>query len=402
MSIDALLPPTDFPMLSDVERIYFDAATMTPCPQQVIEPLGRYYRIVGGIPNRGAHRFSVNATEYQNNAREVVGKFFHAPSSSISFTPNNTYAAYIAANLFPLEKGESILLSPLLHHSTLLPWIKRSNSNLNIRIYFPVASSGRVTTENILEAVDPTVRVAVLPYASIAYGMIAPLNEIIPALHEHDIRVIIDGTHAAGHVPINLTELDCDVFYCSGNIGLMGPLGSGILYVKPDLDRVQEPPIVGDGIIKSVSYHEYSLLSPPITYEPGFPDVASEIALASGIQYLEKTGIERIYRHEQALISQLLTQIKEIPSISIYGDEDPQNRIGILGFNIESVHPHDVAMILDESSNIQVRSGYLCAHPFIQCLNDTGLVQVSLHGYNSSEQIDRFIQKLSAVAKDLV
>ncbi|MHA1713945.1 MAG: aminotransferase class V-fold PLP-dependent enzyme [Candidatus Ranarchaeia archaeon] len=402
MTGEPLFPSTEFPMLMDPSVIYFDAATMTPCPQSVIEPLGRFYRIVGGIPNRGAHRFSVNATEYQKNAREVVANFFHVSASSLVFTSNNTHAAFIASQLFPLEKGDSVLLSPVLHHGSLVPWIKRTNSEIILRLYFPMPSNGRLTIDDITRNIDPTVKIAVLPYTNIVYGTLTPLAEAIPVLQDHGIRVIIDGTHAAGHVPINLAKLKCDAFYCSGNIGLMGPLGTGILYLNPDMEDLKEPPLVGDGSIESVTYHKYTLLSPPTRYEPGIPDVASQVALATAIQYIEKIGVNKIHEYEKKMVHHLLEQIKQVPHIQLYGDTEHENRIGILGFNIKSLHPHDVAMILDESSNIQVRSGLLCAHPFIQCLSENGVVQLSLHAYNTTEQIDVFIEKLSAIAEDLV
>ncbi len=377
---------------------------MTPSPKLVLDKIQEYYSSIGGAANRGAHRLSVAASNEVARIRGQIAQFLNAPSSSIVFTANQTHASCLAANLIPLSSRQSVLLSPWLHHASMVPWLQRIQTDLLGVQYLPSPPSGRFPLDEVIQHILPSTTIAVIPLVNMVYGTINPIREITHILHEKGIIVIVDGTHGAGHFPVDVRGFDCDMFYCSGNIGLMGPLGTGILYIHANLleKELRSPLIIGDGGVRSVSYQGYQLLPAPERYEAGITAIPGLMGLEAATQYLDQANLSRLAEYENRLIRHLLSRLTEVPNILLYGDTNPHNRVGLLGINIKSLNPHDLAIILDETANIQTRSGMLCGHPIVHSLSSEGMVQISLHGYNSIEQIDYFIDRLKVISTELV
>ena len=257
-----------------------------------------------------------------------------------------TNASSLTANLIPLTRGQSVLLSPWLHHASIVPWLQRSQKESIEIKYIQSPPSGRFPINSLTQQLHPSTAVAVIPLVNMVYGTINPIQEITHQLHEQEIVVVVDGTHAVGHIPINLQAMNCDAFYCSGNIGLMGPLGTGVLYLCPNiLEReLPSPIIIGDGAVQSVTYNGFQLLPPPERYEAGIIPIPNFMGLETAIQYLEQVSLPRLADYEHQLINHLLSHLQEVPHIVLYGDREPTERVGLLGFNIEGLNPHDLSL----------------------------------------------------------
>jgi len=319
---------------------------------------------------------------------------------NIAFTPNVAWASHLVAHGIAWEVNDEVLISPLEHHSIMLPWLQASKVN-NLRInFFQADPSGRVNPTTIETYLTSRTRVVVVPYVSLVYGAINPISEIARLVHENNCLFVVDGTRAAGHVPIDLQKMNCDVFTCSGNIGFLGPQGVSVLYLsKRIIDDLSTYP--GDGTVKSVTRYEWSLLDPPERFEPGFTNIPGVQGLKAAIGYLQRVGLNSIYIHENQLTDLLLRGLSQFEKLTFFGPQKSTERVGIIGFIIKDINPHDIALILDETGKILVRSGFLCAHPLVHPLNSEGVVQASVHCYNTREEIQKFIEHTQTIIEQL-
>jgi len=391
----------DFPLLVNRDLIYFDSATATLVPSCVIEAIKAFYEMNGTIVKRGAYKLTVEATEKYDHARRQVGEFFKCAAAEVVFVPNESYGVSSLLYSFPWKKNDRIITSYLEHHSNYLPLLYLA-SHFNVTVdYLTHDTEGQIDRDSLYELITQDTKLITLTYSPLLFGTISPLDSITKLAHEQQIPVLIDGTRIVGHIPIDLKALGCDFFVCHGNVGLLGPMGIGILYLSQDIQVELDPLFLGSGTVHKVTEKEYYLLDSPDKFEPGSTNVANAVGLGTAVQYLTNVGLSNIREHEKVLTDTLIEGLRQIEKVQVYGPLSAANKIGIVSFNIEGLNSHDVAMYLDETANIAVRSGLLCSHPMLTKFNIPGVVQASLHFYNTKDEIAKFLEVVESIAREL-
>lgn len=392
----------DFPFFKNRDFIYLDSATSSLVPDCVIEAIKSFYETNGTVIKRGAHRLTIEATDLYEKARIQVAEFFNVAPSEIMFVPNEAYGINSLLYSYPWEKDNRIITSYLEHHSNYLPQLYLA-SHFGIKIqHLTHTTDGEINPDSLESLIKPETKFLTLTYSPLLFGTISPIQTITKVAHDHEIPVLIDGTRIAGHLPIDLKGLGCDYFVCHGNIGLLGPMGVGVLYISHDSAVELNPLILGSGTVSKVKVDNYELMDIPNRFEPGNPNVAGVVGLGAAIKYLTEIGLSNIRAHEKSLIESILKGFGNIDKVELYGPTDASKKNGIIGFNIEELNAHDTAMFLDDAANIAVRSGQLCCHPMLTEFNLSGVVQASLHLYNNREDINRFLEVIETVVKELV
>ncbi|MFX1298427.1 MAG: aminotransferase class V-fold PLP-dependent enzyme [Promethearchaeota archaeon] len=390
-----------FPVLSNQELIYLDSATSTLVPNCVIEAIKNFYETNGTVIKRGTYKITIEATDKYQKVRTQVAEFFNVASTEIMFVPNESYGISSLLFSLPWEKDNHVISSYLEHHSNYLPILYLA-TRFGIKIsHITHTSDGQINPDSLLELITPETKLISLTYSPLLFGTILPIKKIIKIAHAQNIPVLVDGTRIAGHYPIDLKSLECDFFVCHGNIGLMGPMGVGVLYISQETQAFLNPLILGSGTVSKVTKNNYKLMDFPDKFEPGNPNTANIIGLGAAIDYLKGVGISNIRNYERSLINLMINGLKDIEEVILYGPTDSAKKNGIISFNIKDLNAHDVAMYLDEAANIAVRSGMLCSHPMMNIFNIPGVIQASLHLYNSKEDINQFLNILKTIVKEL-
>ncbi len=391
----------DFPVLKSQNLIYLDSATSTLLPKVVIGVIKEFYGKNGTVSKRGVYKLTVEASDQYQKARIAVADFFKTSSGEISFTPNESFG--VSSLLFSLKwrKGDRIVTSLLEHHSNYLPLLYLKN-RFGVELdHLAHSALGEIKADSLAELGGPKPKLISLTYSPLLFGTISPIKKIVRIAHEQNIPVLLDGTRIAGHRPIDLKALGVDFFICHGNIGLMGPMGVGLAYRNENYAGDFEPLLIGSGTVSKVTTADYRLMDYPDNFEPGNPNVANALGVKAGIDYLQRIGLSQIRKHEISLVELLLQGLESIDEVDVYGPTDATLKNGIVSFNIEGLNAHDVAMYLDEVADIAVRSGQLCSHPMLNAFSIPGVVQASLHIYNSKEDVNQFVNTVEMIVKEL-
>lgn len=389
----------DFPILNRTVNgkplIYFDNAASSQKPKQVVEALCRYYYEHHANVHRGAHTLSVEATELYEAARRKVAAFINAPSpESLIFTRNTTEALNLfvqswgRANLKP---GDEVIVSVAEHHANLVPWhLIKAHTGITIKA-IGLTAEQRLDLAHFERLLSPRTRVVSVAHMSNVLGVVHPIGELAERAHRIGALMVVDGAQAAPHLPVDVVALGADVYAFSGH-KLCGPTGAGALWVRAELLR-EMPPFLGGGeMIRKVFIDESSYADIPMRFEAGTPNIAEAIALGAAIDYVSEIGMARIWEHDRALLNYALGQLKALEGITLYGPEG-EDRGGIIPFNIDGVHPHDVATALDQEG-IAVRAGHHCAQPLMRALGVQSTARASFYFYNTTEEVDRFVAAL--------
>ncbi|EFI83876.1 Probable cysteine desulfurase [Listeria grayi] len=390
----------DFPILhqkvNDKPLVYLDNAATSQKPKAVLDSLMHYYEYDNANVHRGVHTLANRATTAYENAREKVAAFIGAAETGeIIFTRGTSAAinlvadSYGAANLGP---GDEIVISYLEHHSNLIPWQQLAKRTGAVLKYLDLESDGTITLENAKQAISEHTKLVALTHVSNVIGGITPIQEIIDLAHEYQAVVLVDGAQAVPHMKVDVQKLDADFYAFSGH-KMMAPTGIGVLYGKRELLEEMEPTEFGGEMIDFVELYDSTWKELPWKFEAGTPIIAGAIALAEAITYLEKIGLDRIHEHEQMLSRYALEKLAQIDGITVYGPQDVSKRTGVITFNLEGVHPHDLATILDEEG-IAVRAGHHCAQPLMKWLEVSSTARASFYIYNTKEEVDAFIKAL--------
>ncbi|MBC1923088.1 cysteine desulfurase [Listeria grayi] len=390
----------DFPILhqkvNDKPLVYLDNAATSQKPKAVLDSLMHYYEYDNANVHRGVHTLANRATTAYENAREKVAAFIGAAETGeIIFTRGTSAAinlvadSYGAANLGP---GDEIVISYLEHHSNLIPWQQLAKRTGAVLKYLDLESDGTISLENAKQAISEHTKLVALTHVSNVIGGITPIQEIIDLAHEYQAVVLVDGAQAVPHMKVDVQKLDADFYAFSGH-KMMAPTGIGVLYGKRELLEEMEPTEFGGEMIDFVELYDSTWKELPWKFEAGTPIIAGAIALAEAITYLEKIGLDRIHEHEQMLSRYALEKLAQIDGITVYGPQDVSKRTGVITFNLEGVHPHDLATILDEEG-IAVRAGHHCAQPLMKWLEVSSTARASFYIYNTKEEVDAFIKAL--------
>ncbi|PLR79325.1 cysteine desulfurase [Bacillus sp. V3-13] len=376
--------------------VYLDSAATSQKPYQVIETLDKYYREYNSNVHRGVHTLGTRATDGYEGAREKVRKFIKAKSTEeIIFsrgttTALNTVAAsYGRANL---SEGDEIVISYMEHHSNIIPWQQAAKHTGATLKYLPLQADGTINLDDVRETITENTKIVSVTHVSNVLGVVNPIKEIAKIAHEKGAVMVVDGAQAAPHIKVDVQELDCDFFAFSGH-KMCGPTGIGVLYGKKHLLENMEPIEFGGEMIDFVGLYDSTWKELPWKFEGGTPIIAGAIGLGAAIDFLEEIGREHIEAHEHKLAAYALDQLGQVEGLTIYGPHDPAKRAGVITFNIEDVHPHDVATVLD-AEGIAVRAGHHCAQPLMKWLDVSATARASFYLYNSEEDIDKLLKGL--------
>ena len=391
---------SNFPILDQEVNghplVYLDSGATSQKPTAVIEALKAYYEQDNSNVHRGVHTLGNRATEGYEGAREKVRNFIGAASTKeVIFmrgttTAINTVAAsYGDANV---SEGDEIVITYMEHHSNIIPWqqlAKRKNAVLK---YIDLEEDGTITLENVRKAITEKTKIVSVMHVSNVLGVVNPIKDITEIAHEHGAVMVVDGAQAAPHIKVDVQDLDCDFYAFSGH-KMCGPTGIGVLYGKQRHLEAMEPVEFGGEMIDFVGLQESTWKELPWKFEGGTPIIAGAIGLAAAIDYLESIGLEAIEQHEHELAAYAMEQMSKIEGLTIYGPQDPSKRAGIVTFNLNDVHPHDVATVLD-MQGIAVRAGHHCAQPLMKWLNVSATARASFYLYNTKEDIDLLVAGL--------
>jgi cysteine desulfurase/selenocysteine lyase len=395
--MDILEIRKQFPILDQQvngkQLVYFDSAATSQKPIQVIETLDRYYKEYNSNVHRGVHTLGTKATDAYEGAREKVRKFINAKSAEeIVFTRGTTTALNTIAASYGrenLKEGDEIVISYMEHHSNIIPWqqvAKKTGATLK---YLPLQPDGTISLADAEQTITSNTKIVSIMYVSNVLGTINPIKEIAQIAHKNGAVMVVDGAQSAPHMKVDVQDLDCDFYAFSGH-KMCGPTGIGVMYGKKALLENMEPVEFGGEMIDFVDLYDSTWKELPWKFEAGTPIIANAIGLGAAIDFLEQIGLDNIEKYEHELAQYALQRLSEVDGVTIYG---PQHRAGLVTFNIEGVHPHDVATVLDVEG-IAVRAGHHCAQPLMRWLKVSATARASFYLYNTKDEIDTFVEGL--------
>ncbi|MDB1749494.1 cysteine desulfurase [Enterococcus avium] len=392
----------DFPILfqevNDEPLVYLDNAATTQKPMQVLDVLRHYYEHDNANVHRGVHTLAERATADYENSREKVRAFINAKETAeVLFTRGTTTGLNWLARSYGdafIKEGDEIVISYMEHHSNIIPWQQLVERTGAVLRYLPLTDQGFIDMTAAKDIINEKTAIVSLAYVSNVLGVINPIKELAEMAHANNAVMIVDGAQAAPHMAVDVQALDADFFAFSGH-KMCGPTGIGVLYGKRQWLEQMEPVEFGGEMIDFVNLFDSTWKELPWKFEAGTPNIAGAIALGAAVDYLNEIGMENIHRYEQELVDYVLPKLHEIDGITTYGPQDPKHHTGVIAFNLDGIHPHDVATALD-MEGIAVRAGHHCAQPLMNYLNLPATARASFYFYNTKEDADRLIEAIQA------
>lgn len=375
------------------DLVYLDSAATSQKPRAVIEAVDQYYNHYNSNVHRGVHTLGTKATDGYEGAREKVRKFINASSmQEIIFTKGTTTSLNMVALSYGranLKQGDEIVITYMEHHANIIPWQQAAKATGATLKYIPLQEDGTLSLEDVKQTVTSNTKIVAVSHVSNVLGTINPIKEIAKIAHDNGAIIVVDGAQSTPHIKIDVQDLDCDFFALSSH-KMCGPTGIGVLYGKKALLENMEPAEFGGEMIDFVGLYESTWKELPWKFEAGTPIIAGAIGLGAAIDFLEEIGLDEISRHEHKLASYALERFRQLDGVTVYG---PEERAGLVTFNLEDVHPHDVATVLD-SEGIAVRAGHHCAQPLMKWLDVSATARASFYLYNTEEEIDKLAEAL--------
>ncbi len=393
-------PPTirrDFPIFErtvhDKPLIYLDNAATTQRPQPVIDAVRHSYERQNANVHRAVHTLSYEASVAFENAHKKVARFVNADSwREIVFTRNATEGLNLVAyawGMANLNEGDEIVLTLMEHHSDIVPWqMLREHKGVKLT-FVDVDENGRVRMDEFDDALTDSVKLVGLIHASNVLGTINPVAEMVERAHDVGAVAVVDAAQSAPHVPVDVQALGCDFLAASGH-KMLGPSGTGFLYGRKQLLDEMPPFLRGGDMISTVTTEGSTWNELPWKFEAGTPDVGGGIGLGEAADYLLDLGLDNVYAHEQELVEYALDKMLALDGVTVYGPHEADNRLAVISFNVDGVHPHDLASILD-GQGIAVRSGHHCAQPLMARLGMDNTARASFYIYNDHDEVDKLI-----------
>ncbi|MFE4705253.1 cysteine desulfurase [Peribacillus simplex] len=376
--------------------VYLDSAATSQKPAAVIEAIEQYYRGYNSNVHRGVHTLGTKATDAYEGAREKVRKFINASSTEeIIFTRGTTTSLNTVARSYGganIKEGDEIVISYMEHHSNIIPWQQLAKEKGAVLKYIPLQEDCTISLDDVRATITDATKIVSIMQVSNVLGVINPVKEIAKIAHEHGAVMVVDGAQSTPHLKVDVRDLDCDFFAFSGH-KMVGPTGIGVLYGKKELMEKMEPIEFGGEMIDFVGLHESTWKELPWKFEGGTPIIAGAIGLGAAIDFLEEIGLDNIERHEHKLAAYAMEKMSAVEGLTIFGPKDAEKRAGVITFNINDVHPHDVATVLD-ADGIAVRAGHHCAQPLMKWLDVSSTARASFYLYNTEEDIDKLVSGL--------
>jgi len=393
---------SDFPILQrkvngGKRLVYLDSAATSQKPLSVINAMDEYYRMYNANVHRGVYSIGHEATKAYEKSREIVARFINAErTENIVFTRNATEAINLVASSWGranVQRGDEILLTPMEHHSNLIPWqILAQQTGAKLK-FIPLIEPGILDVEQLTHLISEKTKFVSVVHISNTLGTINPIEKIISLAHKFGAKVLIDASQSVPHRAIDVQKLGCDFLVFSGH-KMLAPTGIGCLYGKLDeLDAM--PPYMGGGeMISEVQLEHSTYRDAPWKFEAGTPNVSGAIGLAAACDYLSKLGMNNVHKHEIELTNYAMSKMQAIDDIQIYGPKE--ERGGVISFNIADVHAHDVSTILD-ADGVCVRAGHNCTQPLVRWLGVPAVTRASFYVYNTKEDVDALVSSLKKV-----
>jgi cysteine desulfurase / selenocysteine lyase len=405
VKLDARALRADFPILDQEINgkplAYLDSAVTSQKPRRVLDAMTSFYETSYANVHRGVYALAERATEGFEGARERVARFVNAPSSrELIFTRNATEGLNLVAyawGLSNLGPGDLVVVSELEHHSNFVPWqyiAKRTGAGFRM---IPLTESGELDID-VLDtiATEGQVKVVATNLVSNALGTINPVERLATWAHEHEAIMVVDAAQAAPHLALDVQALGCDFLAFSAH-KMCGPSGVGALWGRRELLEEMEPFNLGGHMIRRVQFEETTWGDLPHKFEAGTSPIAEAVGFGAAVDYLNAVGLEAIAQHEHELLVYALERLQDVPGIVLYGPP-PERRAGIVSFNMDGVHPHDVAQVLDWEG-VAIRAGHHCCQPLMQKLGVAATNRASFYLYTLPEEIDRLADGLLRVRK---
>ncbi|MEC6749013.1 cysteine desulfurase [Marinilactibacillus sp. XAAS-LB27] len=392
----------DFPILNQVINdeplVYLDNAATTQKPQTVLDAVETYYHTSNANVHRGVHTLAERATSQYEGSREVIRNFINAAETAeVLLTRGTTTSLNWVARSFGevvVEAGDEILISYMEHHSNIVPWQQLAKKKQAKLVYVELTEDGQLDLDDFQNKLTDKTKIVSLTHVSNVLGVVNPIQQIADWVHEKNGYLVVDGAQAVPHMPVDVQALQADFYAFSGH-KMLGPTGIGVLYGKRALLEQMEPVEFGGEMIDFVEEQDSTWKELPWKFEAGTPNIAGAIGLAVAVQYLERIGMENIAQHERELIEYVMPKLKQIKGLTIFGPEDLRFRTGVISFNIDGVHPHDVATAMD-MEGVAVRAGHHCAQPLMTYLNQPATARASFYIYNTKADADKFVEAILA------
>ncbi len=420
---------SDFPILDDI--IYLDSAATSLTPEPVLEAVLGYYRRYRANVGRGVYRQAQVADQRYRDAHRRVSTFVGGEDGTVVFTRNATESINVVARGLDWKKGDRVVTTLLEHHSNLLPWMRLKKRGIDLEVIAP-DRMGRIDLAYLERAINKKTRLVAMSHLSNALGIIQPAREVGQICREQGALFLLDAAQSLPHMAVNVKDIDCD-FLCFSGHKMLAPTGSGVLWIrgpekgkrdeeqrrakgqrmsghdrKNQISREKpgrielEPLLVGGGMVEDVLDSGFIIKKGYEGYEAGTPDISAGIGLGAAVDYLVRIGMDKVHDHEMRLTRKLLRGLEGIGGLEVYGPgaDSHEARGGVVSFGIEGLLPHEISLMLDQASNICIRSGHHCCIPLMRHLGlRHGTARASLYLYNTDEEIEKLLGDLEQIAR---
>ncbi|HEL1562585.1 TPA: cysteine desulfurase [Streptococcus suis] len=381
-------------VVNDEPLVYLDNAATTQKPQQVLDVLEDYYQTDNANVHRGVHTLSERATARYEAARQKVADFIQAKSSKeILFTRGTTtslnWVAQFAKEI--LQPDQEVIISVQEHHSNIIPW-QQACQQTGAKLRYVTLKDGELDMDHLRSLLSSKTKFVSLAHVSNVLGGVVPIGEIAELVHQVGAYLVVDGAQSVPHMAVNVQELDVDFYAFSGH-KMLGPTGIGVLYGKEELLNLMSPVEFGGEMIDFVYEQSATWKELPWKFEAGTPNIAGAIGLGAAVDYLTEIGMDAIQAHEAELVDYVFPKLQAIPGLTIYGSQDLSKRTGVIAFNLDDLHPHDVATALDYEG-VAVRAGHHCAQPLLRYLQVPATVRASFYIYNTKADCDKLVEAI--------
>lgn len=391
----------DFPVLdqtvNDEALVYLDNAATAQRPNQVIAALTHFYQTDNANVHRGVHSLAERATADYEQARRKVQTFINAAEpETVIFTKGTTDGLNLVASTYGEQNvaaGDEIVISIMEHNSNLIPWQQlahRKNATLK---YINLTADGELDLADAQAKITDRTKIVAVAHASNVMGTVNPIKQLAQLAHDHGAVFVGDGAQAVPHMAVDVQDLDVDFYAFSGH-KMMGPTGIGVLYGKRALLEAMPPYQFGGEMIGFVHQFDSTWAELPYKFEAGTQNIAGAVGLGAAVDYLTAVGMPTVQAHEHEIVNYLLPKLTEMPGVTVYGPQDPANHTGVIAFNLDGLHPHDVATALD-MEGVAVRAGHHCAQPLMTYLGLTATARASFYLYNSVADADQLLVALT-------
>jgi cysteine desulfurase/selenocysteine lyase len=388
----------DFPILErrigERRLVYLDNAATSQKPRHVIQTLTDYYENHNANIHRGVHRLAEEATAAYEEARRKMARFLGVPDvRGLIFTRGTTEAINLVAHAWGrkfLREGDEVVLTEAEHHSNLVPWQLAAQATGAKLRFVPILEDGTLDMEAAERLIGPATKLVGCIHASNVLATINPVERLAELAHAYGALMVVDGAQSAPHLPVDVGELGCDFFACSGH-KMLGPTGVGVLWGRTEVLEEMDPFLGGGEMIREVHLDHSTWNDLPYRFEAGTMNVAQAVGLGAAVDYLDSLGMHSVREHERRLGEHAYRRLSEIEGITLYGPESA--RTGLVSFTLPDVHPHDLSQLLDEEG-IAIRSGHHCAQPLMRRLGVAATARASFYVYNTEEEVDALVEAL--------